>query len=84
MVAVVTSSNSLNTQRWLDNEGWVRADYIDGEEKVVHRKVYTLKVSAHMVLSDPAQWAKVLQVAATIHGTADGEQYASYTNDAPA
>lgn len=70
-----------NTQRWLDNEGWARADYIDPEGKNVHRKVYTLKVSAHMSLGDPVAYAKVLQVAADILGTADGEQYGSFIND---
>lgn len=66
------------TQRWLDNDGWVRADYRDAEEKTVWRKVYSLKVSAHMAVDDPATFARVTQVAATLRGTTDGEQYASW------
>lgn len=68
------------TQRWLDNEGWVRADYRDAEDKTVWRKVYTLKVSAHMAVNNPATFAKVLQVAATIGGMTDGEQYADWVD----
>jgi hypothetical protein len=67
-----------NTQRWLDNEGWANADYLDAEGKVVRRKVYTLKVSAHMAVTDPAVYIKVLRVAAIINGTTDGEQYAEW------
>lgn len=68
------------TQRWLDNEGWSRADYRDAEEKTVFRKIYMLKISAHMAVGDPAAYARVLEVAATIHGTADGEQYAAWVH----
>lgn len=66
------------TQRWLDNEGWNRADYRDSEDKTVFRKIYMIKVSAHMAVGDPAIFARVLEVAATLHGMADGEQYASW------
>jgi len=71
-----------DTQRWLDNMGFSRADYRDSEEKVVHRKVYAAKVSAHMAVSDPVAYSKVLQVFGIINGIADGEQYASWQNDA--
>jgi hypothetical protein len=69
------------TQRWLDNVGWQRADYRDTEDKTVWRKVYTIKVSAHMPVDDPTAFNKVLQVAATINGTADGEQYDGWVTE---
>lgn len=71
-----------NTQRWLDNTGWGAANYRDSEDKVVRRKVYTLKVSSHMAVNDPVAWVRVLQVAATIRGTADGELYSSWETQA--
>jgi hypothetical protein len=70
-----------DTQRWLDNVGWQRADYRDTEDKTVWRKVYTIKVSAHMPVDDPTAFTKVLQVAATINGTADGEQYDGWVTE---
>jgi len=71
-----------DTQRWLDNMGSTRADYRDTEDKPVWRKVYTLKVSAHMPVNDPAAYIKVLKVGYSLNGIHDGEQYASWEQTA--
>lgn len=72
-----------DTHRWLDNLGWNRADYIDNEGKNVHRKVFNLMVTAHMEVITASAFAKVQQLQAVINGTADGEQYASFTTVRP-
>jgi hypothetical protein len=70
------------TQRWADNEGWARADYLDQDEKAVWRKAYTIKISAHMAPTDPLAYQRVLQVATEISGMTDGELYATAVTDA--
>lgn len=71
------------TQRWMDNIGWQRADYSDQEEKTVWRKVYTLKVSAHMPINDPEAFNRVLTVAGSLNGVPDGEQYETWSHATP-
>jgi len=71
-----------DTQRWLDNMGQTRADYLDPEGKPVWRKVYTLKVSAHMPVTDPEAYLRVLQVGFSLRGIHDGEEYASWDTTA--
>lgn len=73
------------TYRWLDNLGLGSADYLDDENKSVWRKVFNLKVSAHMEVIGPSSFAKVQQLVASIHdGTTDGApQLASFSNERP-
>lgn len=46
--------------RWLDLEGYTSADYIDPQGKAVFRKVYNIRVSAHVPPEDPVIFYKVL------------------------
>jgi hypothetical protein len=73
-----------DTQRWLDNLGWASADYRDAEDKVVRRKVYTVKVSAHMAVEEPQAVQQVLAVYGAINGIHDGEEYAAWQHAAAA
>lgn len=66
------------TQRWLDNMGSTRADYRDQEGKVVWRKVYNVKVSAHMAVTDPVAYAQVLALSLALKDVDSGESYASW------
>lgn len=71
--------------RWLELEGYSSADYIDAESggKRVFRKVFNVKVSAHMPPEDPLVFYKVRAASFTLKATNESSVNETWSHAAP-